>query len=187
LLKSAEILVANLETPISGQIKNNRLENLKNYLHWCKVDEAIAVLDDLDFDYLSLGNNHSLDQGAEGIETTFKLLSTLDIGCFGAGKSESEASKPIVIKNKLSRGGFEYREKYKTTYHFYAEEKKTGVNKWTIENAKNQIRGIKDLDSTAIIIAFPHWGANYKWKHEDQELLAEQLIREFSHEFYGQV
>ncbi len=182
LLHSTELLVANLETPISGQIEKNPLEGKKKYLHWCQAEEAVAVLEKFDFDYLSLANNHSLDQGIAGIETTFNHLTTANIEYFGAGKTADEASKPMIIEDEITGrklyilGGFQYRSKYRRVYDFYATADKTGVNKWTKKEAERQIKQIKETDPTGFIIAFPHWGENYKWKDEKQEALGAVLI-----------
>ena len=56
--------------------------------------EATKVLKNMGADIWSIGNNHTMDAGAEGIVSTRKIAA--DMGCktFGAGLNEVEASEP---------------------------------------------------------------------------------------------
>lgn len=53
-------------------------------------------------DFLTLANNHILDQGEKGLISTLKVLKDLDISFAGIGNNIEEASKPFIfeIENK---------------------------------------------------------------------------------------
>ncbi len=53
---------------------------------------------DLGVDFLTLANNHILDQGEKGLESTLKTLKELNIAFAGVGNSIEEASKPFIFE-----------------------------------------------------------------------------------------
>ena len=50
------------------------------------------------FHAMSLANNHMMDCGVDGLDTTLKRLGALGIGAFGAGPDLLEAEKPLVLE-----------------------------------------------------------------------------------------
>jgi poly-gamma-glutamate capsule biosynthesis protein CapA/YwtB (metallophosphatase superfamily) len=182
LLQSADLLVANLETPLYNKVENNKLARKKRYLHWCQPQEAIAVLKDVNFNYLNLANNHVLDQSETGLRKTINLLDSAKIEYFGAGDNATDASRAICLEKTVGKrrvyiiGGFEYRLNYDQNYQFYASENIPGVNNWRAAEASKQIKKLREKDPTAFIIAFPHWGQNYKWANNNQKTLGRELI-----------
>lgn len=56
----------------------------------------------LGVDFLTLANNHILDQGEKGLDSTLEVLKKLDISFSGIGNSIEEASKPFIfeVENK---------------------------------------------------------------------------------------
>ena len=55
---------------------------------------------------LSLANNHILDAGPSGIDLTRQVLEGHGISCFGAGRDETQASRPIVSECNGWKIGF---------------------------------------------------------------------------------
>ena len=49
---------------------------------------------------LTLANNHSLDQGVEGLTTTLNLLKQHKIAHAGAGANLKEAKKPFIFEKR---------------------------------------------------------------------------------------
>ena len=68
--------------------------------------EATKVLKQMGADIWSIGNNHTMDAGVEGIISTKKIAS--DMGCktFGAGLNEVEASEPVYLEEAGGIGMF---------------------------------------------------------------------------------
>jgi len=68
--------------------------------------EATSVLKKMGADIWSIGNNHTMDAGAEGIVSTRKIAA--DMGCrtFGAGLNEVEASEPVYLEEAGGIGMF---------------------------------------------------------------------------------
>lgn len=179
ITKNATTSIANLETPLSPNCDTSLL-GIKKYIHWCDTAAIIPVFENLNLTAVSLANNHTLDQGIQGLESTYNILEKLEIAHFGTGDSTQSAqafSTFIDEKEILVVGGFEYRKKYETTYNFYAKSNGTkGVNCWNNENTIQQIKKLRQNKPEAFIVAYPHWGEDYKWKNEQQTILAHQMI-----------
>lgn len=176
LCQNAETVVLNLETPLYTPDSPSPYENLKSSIHWCDTLQAIEVLKKLKVDAVSMANNHSLDYGREGLLNSIKVLNHNGIQCFGAGINDDRASRPFVFsvpvdtatKKIYILGGFEYRVKYDTLYHFYADRKTSGVIELDSIIFSLYINYIKTHDPDAFVIIFPHWGSNYSWRSKNQ-------------------
>ena len=68
--------------------------------------EATCVLKKIHADIWSIGNNHTMDAGREGVISTKKIAA--DMGCmtFGAGLNEVEASEPVYLDEAGGIGMF---------------------------------------------------------------------------------
>ena len=49
-------------------------------------------------DIWSIGNNHTMDAGVEGIISTRKIAADMGCKAFGAGLNEIEASEPVYLE-----------------------------------------------------------------------------------------
>lgn len=67
---------------------------------------ATRVFNKMGADIWSIGNNHTMDAGAEGIVSTFKYAAENGAQVFGAGLNEEQASAPIYLKNAGGIGIF---------------------------------------------------------------------------------
>ena len=67
---------------------------------------ATAVLKTIKADIWSIGNNHTMDAGPEGVTSTRKIAR--DMGCqtIGAGMNEAEASEPVYLEEAGGIGMF---------------------------------------------------------------------------------
>lgn len=168
LLQSADLCIANLETPLSTKVAFNPLEKSKTYLHWCNPDNAIGALLDSGIDIVSLANNHILDQGEDGLYDTIELLESNSIRHYGAGSNIVNARKPLIITDYYNSLGiniyllsfFEFRKTYAEKYYFYADSVSRGVATLDL-TLLDIIKSIKESDTNSFVIINPHWGENY--------------------------
>ena len=183
LLNRADYVIANLETPITN-LPTSPLAGKKLYIHWGDVHKTPQALKSHNIRAVSLANNHTLDYGIEGFRQTLKALERVGIEWFGGGLSESQAAEPLRHEFTLGSNrfqlvvaaGFEYQEHYEKAYNFYARKDDGGVNDWTTKKAMDQLRTIRQANPDAFVVAFPHWGQNYRLKTETQRQLAHALI-----------
>ena len=93
LFQAADIRVLNLETSLSDR---GRPFTRKHYIFNASPDNA-RVLTHLGVDVAILGNNHSMDMGAEGLVRTVESLRRVGIASVGAGSSDSESYGPLLL------------------------------------------------------------------------------------------
>jgi hypothetical protein len=145
--------------------------------------QAISVLQRLGINAVSLGNNHSMDFGPHALIGSIEHLEDAGITVFGAGRTLEAARAPIKIDSRIGSiylfGGLWSRRKYKDEYLFYAEDGRAGVN--CLEQAPSSrflsdIQAIRHSDPTALLIAFPHWGASYRQPYPRMRKLNEQMF-----------
>ncbi len=103
----ADLVVGNLETPLNPDKPASLVPEvmLKN-MYFNANQEMFNVFSGLGqykgFDVLSTANNHSLDQGEEGIAKTLDFLNEKGIQHVGTAKTESERDAfPIIEKNGI--------------------------------------------------------------------------------------
>jgi poly-gamma-glutamate synthesis protein (capsule biosynthesis protein) len=94
-LESADLLCINLEFPFTTPETR-----MAPYTHPSlqSLTEYSTVLTRLNPDVVSIGTNHCMDGGAEGIRLTREILSTAGIEPVGAGLDETEARKAAVVR-----------------------------------------------------------------------------------------
>ena len=102
LFKQSDLNVFNLEVPLTDASTpidkfGNNLKSPTKTIYGYKALEPI---------FLTLANNHSLDQGVEGLTTTLELLNKHDIKNAGAGDNVKEAKKPFIFEKDGIRIGF---------------------------------------------------------------------------------
>lgn len=100
-LKKADILVGNLEGPISD--KGTKVGSIYSFR---AAPESIEGLTYAGFDVLSLANNHAFDYGRLALEDTFLRLKENEIDYIGAGLNATEAFSPLIKEVNGFKIGF---------------------------------------------------------------------------------
>ena len=94
-LKAANFSIVNLETPITETDCIQYLR-LKRWVHRGRTDIYQEYMKKHRIDAVSLGNNHTMDCGADGLLETMDTLDRNSIIRFGAGSNAREAAMPLV-------------------------------------------------------------------------------------------
>lgn len=177
-IRFADYTIVNLETPIVGASnRSSPLAGRKRYLHWADEAQTPYHLRKLGVDAAAVANNHIMDQGQDGLRETLHHLSKYGIEAFGAGENRSAANAPLSIRIPNNVGGglvnvyssFQYSKHHDHEFLFYAKRDSPGCAPLSSRSRYELLPG--DVYN----VAFPHWGANYKWKSRRQESLAENL------------
>jgi len=104
---SSDIVFANLETPVDLNKKPSLVpEVMLSHMLFNADEEMFSVFNGNDkykgFDVLSVANNHSLDQGSEGLKNTMRFLQEKKISYCGAALNENEKFQfPVIEKNGI--------------------------------------------------------------------------------------
>ncbi|WP_260483484.1 CapA family protein [Sphingomicrobium flavum] len=183
LLSRADYSIVNLETPLSEQTRD-RLRG-KDYLHFTDSAKAIPALKAAGIDAVGLANNHSMDQGASGLENTLGALDGSGLDHFGMGRDLDEASAPLIKTIERPGGGsvtlavfaqFEFRDNYLANWPFYATADQPGAAPLDVARFTRQVDALRQQHEDLFVVAFPHWGSNYAWASDEQDRLGRQLV-----------
>jgi cyanophycin synthetase len=186
LLKAVDFRILNLETPLTA-LRNSPLKG-KHYVHYGDPAKTLGVLGRFGPFAYSLANNHTLDQGAAGLDDTRAAIETAGAHCFGAGRNLLEAQRPLIQKFTLGDrsltlavfGGLEYTQRYEDEFQFYASADRPGTAKLDAASVSAVQRTIHDLrqrEPDVVTIYFMHTMANYRWKTPIQAANAQMLRR----------
>ena len=94
LLKSADYRIFNLESPLTNQAA----PIIKSGPNLINKTDVINTYKKLDVNLFTIGNNHILDQGEQGLFSTMSVLDQAGIPFIGAGKNVDEAAKPYFFR-----------------------------------------------------------------------------------------
>src|SRR4030095_2747728 len=135
LLLSSSLSIANLETPLMRDTAS--LTSLsRDYIHSSNPDSTPYYLSKYNIQSVSIANNHILDLGFEGLNSTLNALNNYGITPFGAGFTEEQARKPFNKKFTASGkefdlyvfGGYWYRTRFNVEKKYYANGDTGGVS-----------------------------------------------------------
>jgi poly-gamma-glutamate synthesis protein (capsule biosynthesis protein) len=171
----AAAFVVNLEAPVTRHKRKGKGAGSWHYAIPPKMLDGLQIAG---ITHVGLANNHMLDRRRVGLDDTFKHLTKANIGFFGAGQDLDGARAPLLLEVGGARvaivGGMEPWKRRREA-GWGATSERSGVllfDKEGIPAAIAAARAQADL-----VIAFPHWGGNYKADIEDaQRRIARRLL-----------
>lgn len=152
ILKQSDLNVFNLEVPLTDaetpivKFGNNLIAPSKT-VYGYKALEPI---------FLTLANNHSLDQGVEGLTTTLNLLKQHEIAHAGAGANLKEAKKPFIFEKDGVRIGFYLCTENEFTM---ATSHSMGANPFDVLDSFDEVAALKEQCDYVIVLY--HGGKEY--------------------------
>ncbi len=168
-LKKADLVVANLESPIST--KGIKMGSIYSF----RADpRAVAGLSSAGISIVSLANNHVWDYGREALNETFDILKTAGINYIGAGTNYAEAHEPVIKDVKGAKIAFlGYTDL--VPRGITGEQSAPAVGYLDLEKIIPDIARAKTL--VDLVVVSIHWGTEYETKHnQTQEKIAHTLI-----------
>lgn len=94
ILSQADYCIFNLEVPLTD--KETPIK--KNGPNLIASKRSVAGLKQLSIDFLTLENNHILDQDEQGLWTTTEQLDAAGIAYVGIGRNAEEAATPYIVE-----------------------------------------------------------------------------------------
>ena len=102
VLHKADYRVCNLEVPLT-----DRETPIPKYgPNLIAPISSVNGLKAIGIDMVTLANNHILDHGPSGLESTIRTMEEAGISCVGAGKNLNDARKPMYYLMGDKRIGF---------------------------------------------------------------------------------
>ncbi len=151
--QSADHVVANVE----GALINAPDDGSKGIFFHAMDPAATVFLEKIQADIFCLANNHTMDAGRAGIESTKKIAAEMDCKTVGAGLDVNEASEPLYLPKAGGIGiiAVGYRPDC-----ISAAEGKPGVFAWDdMERIAERIKEVKAKCRWCIVIS--HGGEEF--------------------------
>jgi poly-gamma-glutamate capsule biosynthesis protein CapA/YwtB (metallophosphatase superfamily) len=182
LTSSADYVIVNLETPLTG-LRWSPLSAVKKYVHWGNPQQGANALAEIGVRAAGLANNHSFDFLRQGLDDTMAALQSRQIAAFGAGHTVGEALKPHRFDIRFPGRSLHVAvigalEGNLDDLLCGAYATRTGAGAYALsrQSITRQIQALKHADPELFVIAFPHWGSNSAWRSEAQSRLGRAMI-----------
>ncbi|RUT27969.1 CapA family protein [Paenibacillus zeisoli] len=155
LFQKDDLTILNLETPVT-----TRGIGAKNKQFVFKAHpDALKAMKNAGVDAVNVANNHTLDQGVQGLLDTLEHLKTNKISFAGAGKNSNEAYAPVYIERKgikIALFGF---SRVLPELSWNARADRPGIAGVYNDDVKLAVKSIQDARKKAdLIIVVAHWG-----------------------------
>lgn len=145
--------IANLETPVTS--KGTPSEN-KTFVYKSSPD-AVPAMKEAGIDAVNLANNHSMDQGVEGLLDTIAVLDKQQIAYVGAGANAKRAYAPVYVERNGIRIALLGFSRVIPEVSWYAGKTQPGLAaSYDPTLAAEAIHDAKKDADLVIVIA--HWG-----------------------------
>lgn len=169
--EKADIAIANFETVTAG----SDIE-YSGFPRFNTPKESLLAIKEAGFDILSTSNNHSLDQGKNGLVNTIKTIEEYKMKNIG---TYVEKEKPILVEEvngiKLAFLSYTYGLNGMDST-LSPEELSYMVNKIDEEKIKTDIEKSKTL-GVDLTVVYIHWGHEYHREPSEYQLeLGEKMV-----------
>lgn len=172
VFRSAQLVVGNLECPAT---KINA-PVFKRFI-FRGEPEWLDTLQHHGYTHLNLANNHSIDQGREGLLDTKRNILAAGMVPIGAGVNMNEASQPVLLAESPRKVWFLASLRLALENYAYLPDKPC-VSQEPMDSLLERVNRIRRADSTAVIVVSLHWGGEHTLQPvPSQRLEAHQLIR----------
>lgn len=148
LLKSNDLLIANLEGPVAKKAVATSKEIAFRFL-----PDIIPLLKKYHFDAVSSANNHSYDMGAQGLVDTYELLPLGGVNVFGNPK---ELTSQSVWKTEVNGQKLAFLGLNDTDFNLKIPETIKLIQQLKAEGRK--------------VIVYIHWGVEYQHKPQESQV-----------------
>ena len=172
VFRSAQLVVGNLECPAT------KIETpvFKRFI-FRGEPEWLDTLQRHGYTHLNLANNHSIDQGREGLLDTKRNILAARMVPIGAGENMNEAVQPVLLAEYPRKVWLVASLRLALENYAYLPDKPC-VSQEPMDSLLERVNRLRRTDSTAVIIVSLHWGGEHTLQPvPSQRLEAHQLIR----------
>lgn len=168
VLQHADYRIFNLEVPLADRETPVR----KCGPNLIASTKSVAGLKRLGIDFLTLANNHILDQGEQGLRSTREQLDSVGIAYAGVGETLSEAAKPYIVELGGKKVGI-----YCCADHEFsiAGENRPGANPFDPLESLDHIAALKAQCDYAVCLY--HGGKeHYRYPSPDLQKVCRKIV-----------
>ena len=155
VFREAQIVVGNLECPAT------KIEApvFKRFI-FRGEPEWLETLKQHGITHLNLANNHSIDQGREGLLDTKRNIIEAGMIPLGAGESMDEAVQPVLLADSPRKVWLVPSLRLALENYAYLPDKPC-VSQEPMDSLLERVNRLRKADSTAVIIVSLHWGGEH--------------------------
>ncbi len=170
-LSEPDLTIGNLETTLAG-----KSVGYSGYPTFNTPEILAQNLKDLGIDVLSTVNNHCMDKGIKGLQSTIDELDKVGIKHTGTFKTEEDANTVLTVDaNGVKLGIIAYT--YGTNGIAVPKGYSYSVNLIDKEKIGKDIERVK-AENVDVIVAIMHWGIEYQTSpNKEQQDLADFLFK----------
>lgn len=153
--QQADVAAVNLETPLTTR---GVPAKDKQFVYKSSPQTAQAMIE-AGIDIVNLANNHSMDQGEEGLLDTFAALTEAKLPYVGAGHDAEEAFTPVMLESQGIKLAFLGFTRVVPEVSWYAGKNKPGLAT-TYEGMKEKAAEAvaKAKEQADLVVVIAHWG-----------------------------
>jgi poly-gamma-glutamate synthesis protein (capsule biosynthesis protein) len=171
IFHASQVVVGNLECPAT------KIEApvFKQFI-FRGEPEWLEALRQHGFTHLNLANNHSIDQGHEGLLDTRRNIIAAGMTPIGAGSNMAEASTPILLADSPRKVWLLASLRLALENYAYLPDRPC-VSQEPMDSLLTRVLRLRQSDSTAVIIVSLHWGGEHTMRPVPyQHLAAHRLV-----------
>ena len=170
VFRQADAVIINLECPLTDTATPvNKHYIFRGEPQWAKGLRAAGIT------HAAMANNHTNDQGREGLLSTYNHLKEAGIEPLGYGLSKTERLEPVIIR----KGAIEVALFNSVTLpleNWYDLDDRPGICQASASTLADAIRTFHTHHPTTKIIAVLHWGAEMQTSPTMQQRLDAQTL-----------
>ena len=171
VLSEAQVAVGNLECPATKvKAPVQKLYIFRGEPEW------LGALRDHGFTHLNLANNHSIDQGREGLMDTRRNIVAAGMVPVGAGSTMDEAAQPVLLAEHPRRVWLVASLRLALENYAYLTDKPC-VSQEPMDTLLSRVNRLRRADPEAVVIVSLHWGGEHTLRPVPrQRLEARRLV-----------
>ena len=158
LFQSSQVVVGNLECPAT-----KRIAPVQKMFIFRSEPEWLEALHQHGITHLNLANNHSIDQGREGLMDTRHHITEAGMVPIGAGRNMAEAAEPVLLASSPRKVWLIPSLRLALENYAYLPDKPC-VSQEPMDSLLNRVHRLRQSDSTAVIVVSLHWGGEHTLK-----------------------
>lgn len=145
ILQQADYRICNLEVPLVDKVDPIK----KCGPNLIAPTRSIAGYKALSIDLVTLANNHIMDQGIQGLNSTINVLKKANVAYVGVGENLFQASKPYIIEKNGIKVGI-----YACAEHEFsiAEDDYPGANPYEPLESFDHVKALKKECDYVIVL-----------------------------------
>ena len=170
VFRQADAVIVNLECPLTETVSPvNKLFVFRGEPQWAKGLREAGVT------HAAMANNHTYDQGRQGLLSTYQHLKDAGIEPLGFGHTKTERLEPVVIRKGTAEVAL-FNSVPLPLENWYDLDNRPGICQASASTLANAIRSYRATHPHTKIIAVLHWGVELQAAPSMQQRIDAQTL-----------